>query len=323
METAYCKRDSERRKPLRPAERRSRQARRSGRRRPLFTLSFFSLIILLLACAVIFSQKVPAAEAPSGEDGSKLAWAWGSASSSDAEAHLPADKAEFPAADIPADKQELPIVDEPPAGEAELPIVSPPQDKATPDDAADDAWKLRLVNPQHSLPENYSITLTELRSGQSVDERAYPDLQQMMDDCRAAGLKPLICSSFRTWKAQEQLYNKKVNRLMQQGYSSEDAKTEAARVVAVPGTSEHQLGLALDIVDTDNQNLDSTQENTPVQKWLMENSWKYGYILRYPEDKSDITGIIYEPWHYRYVGIEAAKEIYEGGLCLEEYLSAS
>ena len=91
-------------------------------------------------------------------------------------------------------------------------------------------------------------------------------------------------------------------------------------MVAYPGTSEHQLGLALDIVDVSYQQLDTEQENTPVQQWLMKNSWKYGFVLRYPADKSDITGIIYEPWHYRYVGKEAAAEIYENKLCLEEYL---
>lgn len=100
----------------------------------------------------------------------------------------------------------------------------------------------------------------------------------------------------------------------------EDAKLEAGKIVAVPGTSEHQLGLAVDIVDKYNQVLDENQENTAVQKWLMENCWKYGFILRYPNDKSSITGIMYEPWHYRYVGDAAAKEIYQQGICLEEYL---
>ncbi|MBR2807404.1 MAG: M15 family metallopeptidase, partial [Oscillospiraceae bacterium] len=86
------------------------------------------------------------------------------------------------------------------------------------------------------------------------------------------------------------------------------------------GTSEHQLGLALDIVDTNERQLNSTQANNATQQWMMENCWKYGFILRFPEDKEDITGIIYEPWHYRYVGKEAAKEITEQGVCLEEYL---
>jgi len=143
-----------------------------------------------------------------------------------------------------------------------------------------------------------------------------------MDDCRAAGLNPLICSSYRTIDKQKNLYKNKVGEYLAQGYSQESAEAAAGELVAVPGTSEHQLGLALDIVDVANQVLDERQENTEVQKWLMKNSWKYGFILRYPTDKSDITGISYEPWHYRYVGKEAAKEIYEAGICLEEYLNA-
>ena len=102
--------------------------------------------------------------------------------------------------------------------------------------------------------------------------------------------------------------------------SPEQARSEAATVVAVPGTSEHHLGLALDIVDAGYPFLTEEQEETPVQKWLIENSWKYGFILRYPSGKSDITGIIYEPWHYRYVGREVAAEVYASGLCFEEYL---
>lgn len=181
-------------------------------------------------------------------------------------------------------------------------------------------WRLRLVNPWNALPADYEVTLTQLSNGHAVDERCYPDLQAMMDACRTAGLSPVICSSYRTQEKQETLFNNKVNSLLAKGLTQTEAKTEAGKAVAVPGTSEHQLGLAVDIVDLSNQNLDESQENTAVQKWMMENSWKYGFILRYPNDKSDITGIIYEPWHYRYVGKEAAKEIYALGICLEEYL---
>ena len=95
---------------------------------------------------------------------------------------------------------------------------------------------------------------------------------------------------------------------------------KAGHQVAVPGTSEHQLGLAVDIVDVNYQLLDTNQENTAVQKWLLENSWRYGFILRYPTDQTDVTGIVYEPWHYRYVGKEYAQDIYKKGLCLEQYL---
>lgn len=181
-------------------------------------------------------------------------------------------------------------------------------------------WNLLLVNPWNPLPEGYEITLTQLQNGLSVDERCYPDLQDMMDDCRAADLQPVICSDYRSQETQQRLFNNQHNRLIAQGYSEENARTEAGKVVAVPGTSEHQLGLAVDIVDIENQILDEDQEKTAVQKWLMENSWRNGFILRYPNDKSNITGIIYEPWHYRYVGKEAAKEIYDLDVCLEEYL---
>ena len=195
---------------------------------------------------------------------------------------------------------------------AEEPIIKDPVDP--------EAWNLILVNPWNPLPENYSFTKKELSNGHAVDERCYPDLQAMMDACRAAGNSPVICSSYRSYEKQQSLYQNKVNRLAAQGYSQEKAREEAAKAVALPGTSEHQLGLAVDIVDIANQNLDSSQENTAVQQWLMEHSWEYGFILRYPNDKSDITGIIYEPWHYRYVGKDAAAEIYQQGLCLEEYL---
>ena len=90
--------------------------------------------------------------------------------------------------------------------------------------------------------------------------------------------------------------------------------------MAIPGTSEHQLGLAVDIIDNRNWNLNESQAQMPTQKWLMEHSWRYGWILRYPNEKSEITGIIYEPWHYRYVGKEIAAEIHDLGVCLEEYL---
>lgn len=184
------------------------------------------------------------------------------------------------------------------------------------------SWNLILANPWNKIPDDFSVERTILKYGHSIDERAYPDLQQMMDDARAEGLSPKILSSFRTMEKQKSLFANKVSRCISSGYSKEDAEIEAAKWVAVPGTSEHQTGLALDIVAESYQLLEREQENTPEQQWLMKNSYKYGFILRYPEDKSEITGISYEPWHYRYVGKDAAKEIYEKGICLEEYLES-
>lgn len=182
------------------------------------------------------------------------------------------------------------------------------------------AWNLLLVNPWHKIPDGFTVELTELQNGHAIDSRAYPDLQAMMDAMRAEGLSPLICSSYRTQEKQERLFQNKVNQYLSQGYAEEEAENAAGKWVAVPGTSEHQTGLAVDIVSLHYQVLDEKQEETPEQQWLIENSYKYGFILRYPEEKSEITGIGYEPWHYRYVGIEAAKEIYERGISLEEYL---
>ena len=140
-----------------------------------------------------------------------------------------------------------------------------------------------------------------------------------MDACRDAGYAPFLCSAYRTQETQQSLYDNKVQRLINSGMSEDEAKVEAAKAVAIPGTSEHQLGLAVDIVDANMQDLTDEQENTETQKWLMANSWRYGFIHRYPNDKTDITGIIYEPWHYRYVGKAAAQGIFNRDITLEEY----
>lgn len=181
-------------------------------------------------------------------------------------------------------------------------------------------WNLLLVNPWNPLPEDFSVELAELKNGRCVDKRIYQDLQDLLADARAEGLSPVICSAYRTNAQQQMLYGNKIKRLELEGYSQEEAQQKAGTVVAVPGTSEHETGLALDIVAESYQVLTEDQENTAEQQWLMENAHRYGFILRYPKGKSEITGICYEPWHYRYVGKEAAKEIYEKGLCLEEYL---
>lgn len=168
-------------------------------------------------------------------------------------------------------------------------------------------WRLLLVKAWNLLPESYTVELVRLKNGLQVDKRIYDDLNAMLTDCRAAGLQPIVCSAYRTQATQTRLYNNKVSRLRAAGYSAEEARVEAARWVAPPGTSEHQTGLALDLVSLDYQLLDEKQEQTPEQQWLMAHSWEYGFVLRYPSDKSAITGIGYEPWHYRYVGKEAAK----------------
>lgn len=183
-------------------------------------------------------------------------------------------------------------------------------------------WQQLLVNPWNTLPEGFTVELQSLSNGMKVDKRIVEDLNAMLADCRRAGLRPLICSAYRSQETQTRLYNNKIARLRAAGYSKEAAVQEAGRWVAVPGTSEHQTGLALDIVAASYQVLDKRQEETAEQKWLMEHCWEYGFILRYPSDKSGVTGIGYEPWHYRYVGKETALAIRDSGLCFEEYLES-
>lgn len=180
---------------------------------------------------------------------------------------------------------------------------------------ADESWKLLLVNADHPLPDGFTVSLKELRNGHHVDERIYPELQQMFDDARAAGIYPFINESFRTAERQQQIMDSYITRYEAQGMSHDEAVKQAHSLVAEPGTSEHQLGLALDII------AEFDADSTATWNWLRDNAWRYGFILRYPADKVDLTGIDYEPWHFRYVGKEAAREITERGICLEEYLN--
>ena len=183
-------------------------------------------------------------------------------------------------------------------------------------------WRLLLVNPWNQLPAEYQIELKRMTNGLYVDARIYDDLSAMLGACWDAGLHPVVCSAYRSYATQQRLHNNKIYRLRVAGYAYETAVKEAARWVAVPGTSEHQTGMALDIVSYRYQLLNHKQAETPEQQWFMEHCWEYGFILRFPADKCDITGIGYEPWHYRYVGREAALAMRESGQCLEEYLAA-
>ena len=182
---------------------------------------------------------------------------------------------------------------------------------------------LMVVSAASPLPEGYVPILDIVVGEYEMDERCAEKCRQMIEDCQAANMGlPMICSAYRTQEYQEMLYENKVVRVMDEeriGY--EDALKEAATVVAVPGTREHQTGLAADIMDEVYPYLNEWQEYTDAQQWLMEHAPDYGFILRYPPDASDITGIIYEPWHYRYVGEKFAKEISKRGLTLEEYVA--
>jgi len=173
-------------------------------------------------------------------------------------------------------------------------------------------WALLLVNYDHPLPSNYSFEILTLSNNEEVDERIYPSLQSMFDDARNEGINLFVRSGYRDREEQEIIFQNTFNGYLNEGMSEEEAYQETLRWVAEPGKSEHETGLAVDI------NSEVSAEDT--YNWLVQNSYKYGFVQRYADEKSDITRVYNEPWHYRYVGKEAAREMAENNLCLEEYL---
>ncbi len=183
---------------------------------------------------------------------------------------------------------------------------------------------LVLVNPTHSVPDGYveSITLEKVQGNYVMDSRCAEPMRDMIAAAKRDGITLQLCSTFRTYETQKKLYENRIKILMSRDSSLtyEQAAEKAKTINAYPGTSEHELGLAADIVTPSYQMLNSGYDQTAAFKWLKTHCAEYGFILRYPKEKQDITRIIYEPWHYRYVGQEDAKKIMESGLTLEEYL---
>lgn len=177
-------------------------------------------------------------------------------------------------------------------------------------------WRLLLVNSTHPLADDYSVDLTELRNGQSVDTRILSDLQEMFDAARSEDIYPIVSDAYKR-EDQQTLMDDVIQNYEDEGYSSEEASSKAEQVIAKPGTSEHETGLAIDIAGDD----DYDQDTDSVLEWMNSNAYKYGFILRYPSGKESVTGAEAEDDHYRYVGKEAAKVIHDQGICLEEYLS--
>lgn len=185
-----------------------------------------------------------------------------------------------------------------------------------------DDWRLLLINKQHPIPDEYEFTLGNIKTMKGTmqcDERIIEDLLAMMQAAKEDGVNLAICSPYRDLKYQEVLFNRKIEAYMGKGMSYMEAYKISSQAVTVPGASEHQLGLAIDIVCDTYQSLDEGFGETPAGKWLKEHCSEYGFILRYPKGKEYITSIEYEPWHFRYVGKEAADVIMRNEICLEEF----
>lgn len=184
----------------------------------------------------------------------------------------------------------------------------------------EDMWCLILTNAEYPVPEDYEVELEAIPgTEQSVDKRIYEPLMAMIGDMKAQGLSPIVCSGYRTLDKQEKLFNRKVLSFVKAGHTKEESYNLARQTISIPGSGEHCLGLAVDFYTRRYHKLERAFEDTPESKWLVENAQDYGFVMRYGENKTDITGIQYEPWHYRYVGVEAAKYMKDNELSLEEF----
>ncbi len=182
-------------------------------------------------------------------------------------------------------------------------------------------WNLLLVNQNYILPEDYSVKTSAVTGGsQSLDYRVAPYYDKMVAAAEADGISLIPVSGYRTVNRQRNNFERKINYYSGLGYSKAEATRLASQIVLMPGTSEHNAGLAMDFGTNGNYTLDEDFAKTDAYKWLSENAADYGFIMRYPEDKQHITKVTYEPWHWRYVGEKAAKEIKASGVTLEEYL---
>lgn len=183
-------------------------------------------------------------------------------------------------------------------------------------------WKLVLINKQHPIPDDYEFSLGNIKTIKGTmkcDERIIDELLSMMQAAKKDGITLAICSPYRDLNYQEILFNRKIEAYMRKGMSYMDAYMISSKAVTVPGASEHQIGLAIDIVSDEYVTLDEGFAETEAGKWLAEHSCEYGFILRYPSGKEHITSIEFEPWHFRYVGKDAAMVITEEGITLEEF----
>lgn len=178
-------------------------------------------------------------------------------------------------------------------------------------------WNLAIINTKYPLPDSYAPTLSNAINGSNIqlDSRVSEHYAEMYAAAKLSGCVLTPYSGYHTYALQENTFNRKVNFYVNKGMSAEEANQKASAQVLPAGCSEHNAGLAMDIVSASSDFI-----NTKEYKWLCENAHNYGFILRYPEDKTAITGMNFEPWHWRYVGAQAAKEMKEKNQCLEEYL---
>ncbi len=290
--------------PRRPAVKRRRRRKKSLLPNVLlgvFLAVFIVAIVMLFQGADIFSNE----ENTNGSSDTTQSESSESASESTAES----------ASESTAESDSTPTSTAQPTPDAQAVAAA-----ALAEDMLSDPYMI-LINSENPVPENYTVETKVVNAslGRELEVNAADAFLQMQADATNAGLTLLAQSGYRSVSYQTTLYDNETQEYLDQGYTEEEARTKAATVVAVPGYSEHNCGLAVDINTPAFMGLDTGFEDTPEFAWLAENAQNYGFILRYTREDQATTGIIYEPWHWRYVGVENAIAIYESGLCLEDY----
>ncbi len=188
--------------------------------------------------------------------------------------------------------------------------------------AADlDSWMLRLIDYDHPLGEDFvPEELADVGDGQQLDSRVAPMLLKLMEDAHAAGYTTYVCSGYRDYDTQYSIYQRHIDQYTAEGMTEAEAHAKTRLAVNYPGSSEHQSGLCVDLLEYNGQDMEPYIGGSGLMLWLEQHCAQYGFVVRYPDGKTDITGVEYEPWHLRYVGGQVSSYIMEHGLCLEEFL---
>lgn len=194
---------------------------------------------------------------------------------------------------------------------------------ATTERLVDNLWAYYLINEENPLPADFTVGLEKVQGDFMLDERCAEYAKRMIADAAEDGIELTVVSAYRSVQKQQENLESYIQRLRDAGYTSKEAKSLAEKEIALPYTSEHNAGLALDILTPDwwqsHDDVTADFENTEQFRWLSENAHKYGFIMRYPKEYESVTGYIYEPWHYRFVGVFYAGKIKDSGLPLEYF----
>ena len=309
--------------------------RRRGPRRNMALPLILALVLVAgVAIALVSCNAQPAPEEPAAPSGSQQEAPESSSAQEEPKVPQQSQSEEAPeeepveeSSQSQQQTNQAPVTElESDGGEIAIPASLAGADHLFP--AGNGDYRLILVNKDYTMPNEISdLPLKNIGDGYRVQADMYDALVKMMDDAKAAGLPLYIVSGYRPIERSRVLYENKVQEYLNAGYSAEEAAVQAGMWIAPPGTSEHSTGLAVDLISADYYtklpDLLPEFEEFEEAKWMKEHCAEYGFILRFPKGKEDITKVVFEPWHFRYVGVEAATAIMEQGITLEEYLGVA